>query len=222
MLSALKERAAIVDIVKGAPYRSSDTSADNGDVIHDWIDRHIKGDSPSAAEIKAESYIIGDKTHRITPGARAGWNHFLNFETTYKIKWLLSETTVWSEKHDYAGTLDWIAKIGNGIVLGDTKTGNGVYPEVGMQVAAIYYADYALGPSGEQFQLPRADKFAAMHVRPRGVKLHPLSEIEECYKAFLGLRACFEWDKKISDKVIGYAPKITAPAQRREAVNSVV
>ena len=90
-----------------------------------------------------------------------------------KWEWLHSEITVWSEKYHYAGTLDWYARATprNGapyVILGDTKTGKSVYSDVGMQISALHFADYGFDKNGDQFELPKAESFGVLHVRPRG------------------------------------------------------
>jgi hypothetical protein len=199
---AKKDPAAVVDVVKGAPNRSTATSGDRGDLVHLWIERRIKSDGkePTAEEIAENP----DKT------AREMWASFLGIEKRYHPEWMLSETTVWSDKYDYAGTIDWVARIGGKITLGDTKTGNNVYPEVGLQTAAAAYADYAIDENGNPFELPVPERFAALHIRPRGSRLIPLALPKENFRAFLGLRAIFEWQVEHSQDVLQYAPKITA------------
>jgi hypothetical protein len=211
-ISALTDRGAIIDLVRQAPYRSTDSSSHVGDVVHDWVDRHIKNEPIPEEEFASPFIMKNDKKIMLTASAgrtaRNMWNQFLGIEKRYPISWLFSETTVWSEKYDYAGTLDWMANIGAYTTLGDTKTGNNVYPEVAMQLGALAFADYAIDGKGNQFQLPKPERFAVLHLRPRGARLHPVVNVEEAFKSFLGLRDCFEWDANHSEQTVQYAPKI--------------
>jgi hypothetical protein len=197
---ARKDPSAVVDLVKGAPNRSTSKSGDRGDLVHEWIERriHSQGKEPTTEEIEQNP----DRT------ARSMWASFLRVEARYEPEWLLAETTVWSDQHDYAGTIDWVARIGGKVTMGDTKTGNNVYPEVGLQVAAGANADYGIDQDGRPFVLPEIERFAVLHIRPRYARLSPLDNMEENFKAFLGLRAIFEWDTIHAENVIGYAPKI--------------
>jgi hypothetical protein len=198
-----KDPSAVVDLVKGAPHRSTEKSSNTGDLVHGWIDTRVRsqGTHPTTAEV-AES---GDRT------AIHMWEHFLAIEIAYKIEWVYSETTVWSDQAGgYAGTIDWMAKVFGELTLGDTKTGKSVYPEVGMQVAAAHYADVAFDDNGVEFKLPKAKRFAVLHLRPQGARMNPLENMEANFAGFLGLRAIFEWDQNISGEVIKYAPKIQA------------
>jgi hypothetical protein len=196
------ERGAIIDLVRGAPHRSTEKSSNRGDLVHGWIDQRVRsgGAHPTTQEVEDS----GDG------GAIGMWRHFLALEEAYKIEWLHSETTIWSDEHEYAGTIDWMANVLDVLTLGDTKTGNNIYPEVGMQVAAAHFADYAFDDNGAQFTLPTAKRFAALHLRPQGARLNPLENMEANFAAFLGLRAIFEWDQNISSQVVRYSPKIQA------------
>src|SRR4029453_3802172 len=56
---------------------------------------------------------------------------------------LAAEQTVYSRRYGYAGTFDLLATLpGHGLVLVDVKTGNRVYPEVCLQLAAYAPADF--------------------------------------------------------------------------------
>lgn len=196
------ERGAIIDLLRTAPNRSTDKSSNRGDLVHGWIDQRVRseGAHPTSQEVEES----GDS------GAIGMWRHFLALEEAYKIEWLHSETTIWSDQHEYAGTIDWMARVLGVLTLGDTKTGNNVYPEVGMQIAAAHHADFAFDDNGSQFKLPEAERFAALHLRPQGARLNPLTNMDANFAGFLGLRAIFEWDQNISGSVIGYSPKIQA------------
>jgi hypothetical protein len=200
-LNALKgDPSAIVDLVRFAPTRAWSNSAVRGDVVHDWIDRRIKsgGAEPTDEEIASAAWQV-----------KGTWEAFKAVEAEYGIEWLHSETTVWSETHGYAGTLDFVARIGGAIVLGDSKTGKNLWPEVGMQLGALHEADYAFDDRGHQFELPKAERFAALHLRPRSGLLQPVDRVDECFEGFLGLLAVANWKVTHSQSVLGqYAPKI--------------
>jgi hypothetical protein len=202
-IKALK-RAEAIDLIKGAPFRKTGDSANVGDIVHNWIDQYIKMrlQSPGITFDPDPAFSDAPRT------AQKMWGSFMCVVQKYNPQWIASEFTVWSETHEYAGTGDWMARIGGRIVLGDTKTGNGVYPEVGMQCAALEYADYALDAEGNEYQLPNAEAFGVLHVRPTYARLSPLEGIPACYKAFLGLREVHRWMCETSESVIRVAPKI--------------
>jgi hypothetical protein len=213
---------AIVDWVRTAPNRNSDGSAAIGDLVHLWIDDFIGGGAsePSHSPDDYEGNQSAIKVLSDPGKARTARHMFLQFlawdnvmHQQLKWEWLFSEVTVWSEKYAYAGTLDWMARAtpqtgAPYVVLGDTKTGKNTYPEVGMQLAALFNADYAFDHNGEQFELPEAESFGVLHVRPRFARLQPVEHIDECFKAFLGLRDAFEWNTEIKDNVLKMGRKV--------------
>jgi hypothetical protein len=136
-------------------------------------------------------------------------------------EFVMSEFTVWSDTHDYAGTMDWAARVGGKrlLTLGDNKTGKAVYPDMALQLAAGAYADYILlpdasSPSGyKQVEVPTYDAFGILHLRPRSWSLVPMQKIPEAFKAFVGLRAAFEWKVTCEDATVGNAPKYLVTAE---------
>jgi hypothetical protein len=118
-------------------------------------------------------------------------------------KLAIARPTVWIE---VAGTHMHIT---NGVH--SENTGNGVYPEVGLQVAAGANADYALDGDGNEYQLPQPEKYAVLHVRPTFTRMSPLNGIPGCFRAFLALRAVFDWQTTESEQVLSYAPQIKGP-----------
>lgn len=216
----------IVDYIRTAPDRSSDGSSVIGDVVHLWIGDFIDAGGRTSGfvpDTDPDAYegnlrvqkVLRDKAK--TQTARHMWIQFLGWDKamgqSLKWEWLLAETTVWSEKHAYAGTLDWMARAtpksgAPYVILGDTKTGNRTYAEVGMQLAALFYADYAFDKNGEQFQLPVAESFGVLHVRPRFARLQPVEHIDKCMEAFLGCRALFDWRSDVEDEVLKMGQKV--------------
>jgi hypothetical protein len=203
VIGQLKTEQERVDLIKGAPFRSTGNASQIGNQVHDWIDGFVKHFiATGKRDWQPEEFDSASLT------ARRMWKQFLHCDNHYQIQWLVSEFTVWSDKHEYAGTGDWIAKIGGAVVYGDTKTGNNVYSEVGLQVSAAGGADYALDGNGEQYDLPEAERFAVLHIRPTYTRMSPLNGIPGCFRAFLGLRAVFDWHCNESENVIGYAPQL--------------
>lgn len=202
-ISSLK-RAEAVDLIRGAPFRKTGDSSEVGNIVHQWIDGFARRDERIV--YTPDDFDTAPRT------AQRMWKQFEGACRKYHPHWFHSETTVWSDEYEYAGTLDWIASIGGKTVLGDTKTGNGVYPEVGMQLAAIANADYAIGPDGEQFDLPAIDAYAVLHIRPTFARLIPISVTDSTFQAFLGLREVHKWVCDESENVIKYAPKIESAA----------
>ena len=180
-LSAL-DRDEIIQLVKGAPWQPKpDSPSKVGDQVHDWVDRYARNEDIPADEIAGAPLQ-----------ARQMWRQFGGFVKRYEPKWVTTEFTVWSDSHGYAGTADWAAYIGEYLVLGDNKTGTGVYPESAMQLAALSHADFILEADGTERELPNFDKHAILHIRPRFSQLIPVDHVNEWFRAFLGLKAVYD------------------------------
>jgi hypothetical protein len=210
-LSQLSREEAF-QLIKSAPFAYSSTKAEAslvGDIVHEWIDRIIKGDSG----FSTDSYVGKDGNEHPSPlQAKQMWRQWGGFLDRYQPKWVASEFTVWSDAYGYAGTADWAAYISGSLVLGDNKTGQSVYPDTAMQLAALGNADFILEPDGTEKPLPKFDRFAISHIRPRFSRLIPVEHTDEWFKAFLGLKALFDAIVNYEDATLQFAPKIEVKA----------
>jgi hypothetical protein len=136
------------------------------------------------------------------------WQTWLKFVDAYKPQFTGSEFTVWSNRHGYAGTADFSAHIFGWHVLVDIKTGKYPYPEVAMQLAAIANADFILGADGTESPIPHYDRYAVLHLRPRGARLHPVDKIPEAFQSFLALKQVFDWNINSAPYSILESPKV--------------
>jgi len=194
-------------LVKGAPFLRKENSPSRiGDIVHDWIDRYIK--------IELDTFTAELAAAPIT--ARRMWEQFLKFKEHYNPQFIDSEFTVWSDKYGYAGTADIAMRLGKQTVLVDTKTGNRNYPETGMQLAALANADFIITPEGDEKPLPKFDAFAILHLRPMSFSLIPVYNLDEAFKAFLGLKATFDWQVEWADKTLGFAPRFGTGEKRAQ------
>ena len=105
-----------------------EAGADIGTEIHKWIAQWIAGKGKKRIEIPKD------------PKARNGITAFMDFQDKHKVKWIESEKIVYSKKHNYAGILDAVGKIGKDLVLIDFKSSNGLYPEFAFQAAGYQIA----------------------------------------------------------------------------------
>ena len=217
-------RDEAITLIKKAPFaRSDDSPSAIGDVVHDWIDVWVKDGCPDLADyvpygmLKATPQAPdGYKQAPIT--ARRMWGQFIEFVRYYTAKaglrFIDSEFTVWSDTYGYAGTADLAMVLNDEYVLADTKTGKAAYPDTAMQLAPLAKADYIITPDGEAKTLYPFTKFAILHLRPMSYQLIPVYNIDEAFKAFLGLKAEFDWDVQYSDRTLGYAPKFGSQEKR--------
>lgn len=175
-----------VAVIRDAHRVIADEAALTGDTVHELIDAWSTGRPMGEYPRKVDSYV----------------NQFVSFMNHYRPEFLYNEVTVWSHEHGYAGTADWIAKIGGRVLLGDNKTGKRVYDEVGLQLAALANADVILTPDGEEIPVPEIEGLAALHVRPRSYRLVEVAGREECFRAFLACRELFDWHQVTAPEVL--------------------
>lgn len=213
MLATLPEQECF-QLVKQSPWQpgaQKDTSSWIGDIVHGWMDCLIKGES-------VDPKVFTDRngeTHESPLSARQMWRQIVGpggFIDRYNPKWYLGEFTVWSDKYGYAGTADWGAWIGKPLVLGDNKSGNQAWPDTAIQLAALANADFILDQDGNQIEMPPWDRYAILHIRPRGCKLIPVHHIDEAFKAFLGLKAVFDWQLEYEEQTLEWSPKLEVRA----------
>ena len=171
--------AAAVAWLKGIPDFQRDTAADVGSRIHALAEQINRGLEPAVSTDEA------------------------SFIDSYR-RFLAVEEMVASLRHGYAGTLDAIASIGGETWVLDVKTGTGLYPETGLQLAAYASADFIGRPgSARRFRLPRATRYGAIHVRPEGARLVEYRVDRGTFAAFLEARRLFAWQQGPAKSVVG-------------------
>ena len=181
--------ASVVDWLKGAPYRESVRKRDIGSAVHEHI----------------EARIVGKPIPEPEPEVAPFMAQFGRFEADWSPRWSMSEATVYSDTESYAGTLDFVAELGNRpvVIIGDTKTGKAIYPEVALQLAAYARADYVGLPDGTTAPLPRFDAAIALHLTPDDYEVIPVRIDDDVYRAFLYCREVFRWVEETAKTVFG-------------------
>ena len=159
--------------VSNAHKRTRDAAADAGTEAHKAIERHI----------------LGEPVGELGELAQASFENFLEFEKQLEPRWEASELTVFNPTAKYAGTLDFIAEIpalGEGLTLGDIKTGKGVYLEVALQLAAYRFAEFATtAHNNEKVEMPKTERAVVLHLRPDSWELVPVQADTEAFQMFL-------------------------------------
>lgn len=200
-----------IRLIKGTQW-ARNPAAHIGDIVHAWVDRYIKTGQDATDEEPIElnngKEQIYYKDAPLT--ARRMWRQFIGFIERHNPTFLNAEFTVWSYQYGYAGTADWAAVVHDWLVLADTKTGSGVWPEVGKQLAALSHADVLITAQGAETTLPSYDQCAVLHLRPTYHEFIQINKdtLESCFKAFLGLKANFDHYVSYEDKVLLHAPKV--------------
>lgn len=195
---AMNDPAGAVDYLKRAPDRFTANAAGNGTEVHDLYERLAKGEDVNE--------------RRLHPDLKPYLQHFREFEAEFEPEFVFLEETVWSEKHGYAGSFDFMAWIndpdaegGRVLVIGDWKTTrSGVHEEVALQLAAYKHADFILKADGEEVPIPaEIEAGVVVHARPEGWQVVPARIDEEVFENFLTLRRVFDWDRNVKKTVLG-------------------
>ena len=179
-LATLEDREAAVDLLKGSPWRKRNRAAGIGTTVH------------AVAEALARDETLPSFSDDEAPFIDA----FLAFCSDYSPIFQAVELTVFSETHRYAGTADFLATIDGPLILGDSKTGSGVYREVALQLAALRYGESLWDrETGALSPMPKVAGCVALHLRPGSYAVHTIDADEHAFQAFLGLRQAWEWSK---------------------------
>jgi hypothetical protein len=199
-LAGLPAEVAVGEI-KRAPWAARDGRADLGSAVHALVEARITGrpapELPGEVEREAAGYLAG----------------FERFCDHWRPAWSTCEATVFNLWHGYAGTLDSIAVLDGGVVtLLDVKTGAGVYPEAGLQLAAYARGEFIGTSDGRELPLPEIEAAAVLHLRPRSYALCPVRIDTPVFTAFLAALRVFEWSTELAERVIG-AP-LTRPVRQ--------
>ena len=183
--------SAAIDHLKRAPDRSSGVAAKTGSDVHGLCEQIAKG----------------EHVCRVHPDLQAFVNQYRQFIVDFEPGYLEIEATAWSETYGYAGTLDFIATVGNEVVITDIKTGkSGAWPEVALQLSAYANADYLINAAGERRPLPQIDAAAVLTVRPDGYQLIPIRLGDDVFDTFKALIEVSKWEHDVGKTVIGKTP----------------
>lgn len=112
-----------------------DQMADIGTLAHLMILNHLLSQTTDTSEYskndidKAENCFLS----------------YLEWEKGHKVKALLVEKPIVSDRYGYGGTPDFIGYIDDSLEVADFKTGNAVYPEYFYQLAAYWQMASELG-----------------------------------------------------------------------------
>lgn len=177
-----------IDVLKGSPWRNSTRAADRGTSIHDYLDTYAVKGPEAAAAVAAE---MTRQASEYLPAAMA-------FLAEWQPEFLHNEFTVFGE--GYAGTGDFIARMGGMLVLGDYKTSKAIYPEVALQLAALRYAeDIVVGD--RLAPMPTVDGCVAVLIKPQGAEVYPVNAGPPEYAAFRACLTAWSWSK--GEKPVG-------------------
>ena len=122
----------------------------------------------------AERLVAGEKVTGIPTELRGHIEAYVRFLDRFDVEPVLVEAVVVNYTHGYAGTLDLIAHIGETTWLLDVKTGEkGIWPETALQLAAYRFAEFYVGPDGEEHPMIPVDACGAIHTTSDDAVLIP-------------------------------------------------
>lgn len=178
--------------LKGAPYAKRDEAADIGTTIH----------------AAAEAYSLGKPFPAWGPAVAPRMQQFQAFLADHKPNVVMTEAAVYNTKERYAGTLDAILELGGRTLVVDYKTGTGVYPEVGLQLAAYRHAGFVGMPDGSRVDMPATDGAVCLHLPADGpYRLHEVRVDDEIFAAFLYVREVYRFQNETGETVLSdYVP----------------
>lgn len=188
---------ALVEYLKGSPYRERDRSGDLGSRVHD----------------AAEALVLG-RPRQWAPDEAPYLRSLERFLLEHRPNYLAAEATVANLVHAYAGTLDAVVELEGRPTVIDYKTSeSGPYVEDALQLAAYRHATliYRL-PDGTSEPMLETAGAAVVKLRPDGYGVFPVRSDELVFSYFLHLARVFRFvveygDERSPEYVIGdYTP----------------
>ena len=194
------------------------SAAELGTAVHDVLEQYaLTGTWPT------------DLDEEVRPFIEQADRWMQKFQPTYEA----AEMTVYSPTYGYAGTLDTIMTVDGVRFLGDYKTSRksfdnrgkptSPYPEqVGLQLAAYRYADYAATWRPRRYEhmlrryyllgmderesavpVPEVDSCLVLHITPEHCEAFPINADEKVFDSFLYVLESFRWLNDTSKTIMG-------------------
>ena len=184
------DNQAAIDLIKNSHRRISGEAMQLGSSVHTIIEDLLRN--------KPVDFIPPQTEHMVRKAAE--------LIQEFRPKPSHIEVTVWSHKHNYAGSLDAVVEIAGKTYLFDWKTSSGVFPDYALQCAAYANADEIIRPDGEIEPLPVINGFIIAHL-PKDPKerwsLVPMHITDKDFDGFLACKNVFDWQAERSKVVVG-------------------
>jgi hypothetical protein len=179
-------KANTVKLLKQEDFSKRDDARDFGTNVHSWV----------------ESFILGTPRPRLVGPEREASRRFEEFVRDFRPEFTGTEFTTYSDKYGYAGTADLGCIIHGKPYIIDVKTGNRVYPEVGLQLSAYDNSDKTRRRDDVVVETQRVGKGAVLHVRPDFYRLTEVDIGETTFQTFLSLLDVFHWTTDLQHYVM--------------------
>ena len=196
-----KQRAAVKTFIRKHAMANRDKAGSLGTAVHEATDMGLAPTDGS-----------------LTDEMRPFIAHYHHAVKTLGLTTLLSERQVWSKRLRYAGSLDRVWQRGTNVVLGDLKTGKGLYVEHLLQLMAYSLADFVgeddIEDAAATKLLWQVNRLAVLHLQPDGWEYLEIEPTKEAYRAFEAMvtlanfmRANDSLDPFITTRITGAAPE---------------
>lgn len=130
---------------------------------------------------------------RICDKAQWGFMAWESWRKSVNLKPILIEQQVWSDTHEYAGTMDLLAEVEGVLTVLDWKSGKAIYPESHLQNAAYRHALREMGHGDAQqgivVRLPKNEKDPDFETKV----CYPE---QKCMEVFLHAKNLWEWSEE--------------------------
>jgi hypothetical protein len=193
--------------------KTLDAAADIGTAVHKMIEFNMR------KHLRLEAEAPG----ALTDESLWAFMAYQDWERASELSPVFVEQTVYSKRYGYAGTLDWMGDVNNPEaiivpsekkrvrVVGDWKTGKGIYLEAMLQNAAYAEAAIEMGHAdpdvaGMIVRLPKVTTDPGFEVR-----FIPAKQRAELFRVFLCVLELWKWmdaedlkfkDAKAAEKVV--------------------
>jgi hypothetical protein len=176
-----------------------------GTAVHDAIEADILGQPIAEPTVEQKPFI--DAYYRFKENERP------EYEATELV--LAHPTDGWAGRGDVWVTLP---NYGPALLMGDWKSGSGVYPEASLQLSAYRRAPVAWTKDGQEIVPPKTESAVVVHIRPEkypdcGYRVYPMDTSDAVYESFLDARrVAINWSKGMANTVVGvpFEPILTA------------
>jgi hypothetical protein len=189
--------------LKGAADRSRDAAAATGTEVHEKAEDLALTHAREATRLTLEGVDVEP-----WPEALSGYERsFRQWIEDFHPIILATEATVINRTQAYAGTLDTVVKIdlgprGMSNVIIDYKSGNRIYPEVALQLAALARGEFIAHPLGRiELPMPRIDHGAVLHLTPNGYDFKLVRIDQAIFEAFQFAREVYRFRKETASTV---------------------
>lgn len=236
--SAEETAKAAVNIAKSLPDRIAE---DGEETVVKWLRDARFRQTPgfrTAAQLGTdvhaalEELALTGRMPEVDDEVRPFLDQFDKWAQKWQPEFLAAEMTVYSPTYGYAGTSDGIMKIAGQTVYFDYKTTRksvdsqgkrtGPYPEVGLQIAAARFAEFAatwrprryeqfrrryylLGAAEREtaIPVPESDGGIVIHITPEHCDAYPVRCDRSIYESFLYILEVARYQFEQSKTIIG-------------------